>query len=54
MIWTFNLRCKNDGTFFFLEFLVEYSSAGIFPKLPTILPFNPNIFGMGLSEIFSV
>lgn len=28
---TFTLRSTNDGSFFFIEFLLEYTSSGIFP-----------------------
>ncbi|CAD8141000.1 unnamed protein product [Paramecium pentaurelia] len=53
-IMTMTVRSKNDGMFVFIEFLVEVTGIGIYPKQPNILPFSPNIFGKGSSSPYSV
>lgn len=46
---TFTVRSKNDGSFIFLEFLIEYTNSGLIPNIPLIIPFNINLIGTGLS-----
>ncbi|CAD8055129.1 unnamed protein product [Paramecium sonneborni] len=53
-IMTMTVRSKNDGMFIFIEFLVEVTGLGIYPKQPNILPFSPNIFGKGSSSPYSI
>lgn len=51
---TFTIRNRNDGALIFVELLVEYTESGLFPSIPTIIPFNVNVLGSGLSSPYSV
>ena len=51
---TFTVRCKNDGSLFFIELYLEYPTSGLFPAQPVIIPFSPNIFGSEDNSPYSV
>ncbi|CAD8145344.1 unnamed protein product [Paramecium octaurelia] len=53
-ILTMTVRSKNDGSFIFLEFLIEYTNSALIPNIPLIIPFNLNLAGRGLSQPYSV